>query len=102
MIEPARIEVRHIDDAAVIALIGEFDLASRDRLRAEFRTLRELNCRRVLLDLSQTRFIDSTTLGVLARAHLDGVHISIQGASGIAQKALEVSGLASLFATDEP
>ena len=96
-VDGARIEVQSNNGASVIALIGEFDLASRDQLQQQFRALQEANCRRVVLDLSQTRFLDSTMLGALVRAHLDGLDITIRGASGIAQKALEVTGLASVF-----
>jgi hypothetical protein len=42
-------------------------------------------------------------LGALVRAHQDGLGITIRGASGIALKALEVTGLTALFnAEDAP
>jgi anti-anti-sigma factor len=96
-VESARIEVQSDDGVSVISLIGEFDLATNDLLQQQFRALRDANCRRVVLDLSQTQFLDSTMLGALVRAHRDGLRITIRGASGIAQKALEVSGLATAF-----
>ena len=82
--EGTRIDVQSDNGVSVIALIGEFDLASRDELQQQFQALREANRRRVVLDLSRTRFLDSTVLGALARAHLDGLGITIRGASGIA------------------
>ncbi len=95
-VQRSRIEVQSDNGVAVIALIGEFDLASKDQLRQQFRALREANRRRVVLDLSQTRFLDSTVLGALVRAHQDGLDVTIRGASGIPQKALEVTGLATM------
>jgi hypothetical protein len=44
--------------------------------------------------------MDSTMLGALVRAHRDGLDITIRGATGIAQKALDVSGLATAFHTE--
>jgi len=86
-----------------MALIGEFDLASKDELQQQFQALQEANRRQVVLDLSRTRYLDTTVLGALVRAHRDGLGITIRGASGIALKALEVTGLAALFnAADAP
>ena len=90
-------ELRWDDGVPVMTLIGEFDLSSKDELQRQFRALREANCRRVVLDLSQTRFLDSTTLGVLVRAHRDGLEITLRGATGVAWRALEVSGVGALF-----
>ena len=100
VVEQPRIEVQSDNGVPVIALIGEFDLASKHQLQQQLRALREANCHRVVLDLSQTRFLDSTALGALVRAHQDGLGITIRGASGIAQTALEVTGLATIFHSD--
>jgi anti-anti-sigma factor len=102
-VEGTRIDVQSDDGVSVIALVGEFDLARKDELQQQFQALREANRRRVVLDLSRTRFLDSTVLGALVRAHQDGLGITIRGASGIALKALEVTGLTALFnAEDAP
>jgi anti-anti-sigma factor len=97
----AQIEYQSDNGVPVIALIGEFDLASKDELQQRIRALQEANCPRLVLDLSQTRFLDSTVLGALVRAHRDGLRITIRGASGIAQKALDVTGLATVFDTEK-
>jgi anti-anti-sigma factor len=93
----ARTEVRFDEGVPVVALVGEFDLACKDQLHQQFRALQDAKGRRVVVDLSQTRFLDSTTLGVLVRAHFDGLQITIRGASGIVRRALEVTGLAAVF-----
>ena len=50
--------------AAVVALVGEHDAYSAQRLENEFAVLLEEG-RRIVVDLRETEFIDSTTLSVL-------------------------------------
>jgi anti-anti-sigma factor len=99
MDQRAYVEVRADRDEPVIALIGEFDSASAGELQQQFCNLRAANYRHVVLDFSETRLIDARTLGVMARAYRDGLDITVHGADGIALKALEVAGLATLFHT---
>jgi anti-anti-sigma factor len=53
--------------AAVVALVGEHDAYSSERLESELTVLLESG-RRVVVDLREAVFIDSTTLGVLLSA----------------------------------
>ena len=53
--------------AAVVALAGEHDPYSADRLESELGVLLDEG-RRVVVDLHDAEFIDSTTLSVLLRA----------------------------------
>jgi anti-sigma B factor antagonist len=53
--------------AAVVALVGEHDAYSAERLENELAVLLEEG-RRIVVDLRDTEFIDSTTLSVLLRA----------------------------------
>jgi anti-anti-sigma factor len=62
-----RVEITHTDDAAVVALEGELDLASRASLEATF--ARAIDREHVVVDLARVSFIDSTGIGVLLRAH---------------------------------
>jgi anti-sigma B factor antagonist len=50
--------------AAVVALVGEHDAYSSERLENELAVLLE-ESRRIVVDLRDTTFIDSTTLSVL-------------------------------------
>ena len=52
-------------ERAVIAPVGELDLASAGRLEAEVMRARSTGASRIVLDLSQVDFIDSTGLRVL-------------------------------------
>jgi anti-sigma B factor antagonist len=53
--------------AAVVALVGEHDAYSSSRLDSELGLLLEEG-RRIVVDLRETEFVDSTTLGVLLGA----------------------------------
>jgi anti-sigma B factor antagonist len=53
--------------AAVVALAGEHDAYSADRLESEFDVLLDEG-RRIVVDLRDAEFIDSTTLSALLRA----------------------------------
>lgn len=52
-------------DAAVISLTGEVDLYTAPELKQELVRLIEDGSRTVVIDMTDTTFIDSTTLGVL-------------------------------------
>ena len=56
------------DGVAVVAVAGEADLYTAPELKAALADAIEGGARCVLVDLSQTTFIDSTTLGVLMGA----------------------------------
>jgi anti-sigma B factor antagonist len=55
--------------AAVVALVGEHDAYSAERLESELTALLDEGLR-IVVDLREAAFIDSTTLSVLLRARL--------------------------------
>lgn len=92
--QPVR-DVRREGDAAVVALQGELDLynaqAVRDALTAAVK-----EAGRVVVDLSEVTFVDSTAMGLLieARAQLPDRSAFVLAAPGIeTRRALQVSGL---------
>jgi anti-sigma B factor antagonist len=61
-----RVNTERIDDTtAVIAVAGEVDLYTAPELKRELLAAIEQGVRRIVVDLSEATFIDSTTLGVL-------------------------------------
>jgi len=52
-------------DLVVITLVGEVDLYTAPDLKQELVRVVDEGAQRVLVDMSETTFIDSTTLGVL-------------------------------------
>jgi len=65
----------HIDDAPagpdthVVEVAGEVDLFTAPEFRARIAAPIEAGCTRVIVDLSEVTFIDSSSLGVLIDAH---------------------------------
>ena len=91
--------------AAVVALVGEHDAYSSARLENEFAVLLDEG-RRLVVDLRDTTFVDSTTLSVLLGAR----HGAEQASLGFAlvlpereytqvHRILDLTGLVSAFAT---
>lgn len=88
--------VDRIDDSVVVHLIGELDLYNAPALRESLAALTGEAPRRVVIDLEQVEFVDSTALGVLveARSRLEeprGFLLAAPGAE--TNRALQVSGL---------
>ena len=93
--------------AAVVALVGEHDTYSAARLEGELGVLLEEGCR-VVVDLRDTEFIDSTTLAVLLAARREaeqaklGFTIVLQERNYTqVNQLLDLTGLASTFAIFE-
>jgi len=87
--------VRHDDGAVVVALVGELDLYNAGAVRQALVQACE-GAQRVVVDLSDVRFIDSTALGVLieGRSRLPNRGAFFLAAPGMeTRRALEVSGL---------
>jgi anti-sigma B factor antagonist len=66
--------VERSGDATRLRLTGDLDLSSADELRgAGLRALREPDCRRLLVDMSEVPFMDSTGVGVLVELRNAGL-----------------------------
>jgi anti-anti-sigma factor len=65
---PSRVTVTRHNDRAVVALRGEHEALTAERLRGELDTLLDEG-RAVEVDLTRATFIDSTTIGVLIDVH---------------------------------
>ena len=90
--------------AAVVALVGEHDAYSAERLESELTSLIDEG-QRIVVDLRDTAFIDSTTLSVLLRARLHAEQSSLGFALLLPDRhytqvhqILELTGLGPTFA----
>jgi len=90
--------------AAVVALVGEHDAYSAERLESELTSLLDEG-RRIVVDLRDTAFIDSTTLSVLLGARLHAEQSSLgfalllpDGHYTQVHQILELTGLGPTFA----
>jgi anti-sigma B factor antagonist len=93
--------------AAVVALVGEHDAYSAERLESELTELLDEG-RRIVVDLRDTSFIDSTTLSVLLGARLHAEKSSLGFALLLPDRRytqvhqiLDLTGLAPTFAIFE-
>jgi anti-sigma B factor antagonist len=85
-----------LDGAAVIAPAGEVDLVSVHRVRDVLRRA-AADCRRVVLDLRQVSFMDSSGLRLLVEAQqhaeADGFSFAVVRGPASLERLFEVTGL---------
>lgn len=91
-------EVVTTDDAQVVALRGELDVANADLVK---RTLLASDSSTIVVDLSGLTFIDSSGLTALVQAHnavtRRGCGFEIRGASRDVNRVFEITGLTKLL-----
>jgi len=101
------VEVRDGDQAVVIGVRGELDLASSPALEHELDSGRAASARLVIVDLRELEFMDSTGLSVLVRAHQrateNGQEFAVVRGSQQVQRLLSLTGVADrLTLVDSP
>lgn len=94
-------EVRR--EIAVVAVAGELDMATAPQLQEHVAALTESGRHRLVFDLSETSFCDSTGLSVFVRAKNAcddlGGEIRLAAPQRGVQRILEVSGLDEVLPT---
>ena len=88
-------------DRHVVAVTGEIDLFTAPELKSTLADAQEAGHTRIVVDLTQTTFLDSTALGVLIGAvkrlrSQDGVLTIVNTDPNIA-KTFEITGLDQIF-----
>ncbi|GIJ09483.1 STAS domain-containing protein [Micromonospora andamanensis] len=97
--------VTHVDDddggPTRLRLAGELDMISAPRLNAVIDRLASAGQRRLLIDLTELTFCDSTGIAVFVRgdnrAAAEGGWLRITGAVGRVARVLAVTGLAGVL-----
>jgi anti-sigma B factor antagonist len=92
--------MEEVGTACVVRLGGELDLYNAAQVRSALVDACARAPERVIVDLAEVEFIDSTTLGILieTRAKLDHRGGLMLAAPGLeTRRALEISGLDKLF-----
>lgn len=81
--------------SVVVRLAGELDLYNADEVRAALTRALDGAPDRIVVDMSQVEFIDSTALGILieARSRLGRTRIALAAPQIETRRALQVSGL---------
>jgi anti-sigma B factor antagonist len=93
-----------VGDACVIRLAGELDLYNAEQVRDALRKACADPPGRVVVDLGEVEFLDSTALGVLieARTMLENRRAFLLAAPGLeTRRALQISGLDRHFTVHE-
>ena len=92
--------VEAVGQACVVKLGGELDLYNAPEVREALAAACADSPQRIVIDLSEVEFIDSTALGVLieARTKLENRRAFLLAAPGLeTRRALEISGLDKHF-----
>jgi len=103
---PFRSHLRIVDGVARIQLAGELDMSTAPDVERAFEDALAAGCRRLIVDLRNLAFMDSTGLVLLTRwdigARRDGYDMTlIQGREPI-HRLFEVTGLDRQFTFEEP
>ncbi len=92
------------DGSTVVHLAGELDLYNAHEVREALIACADESPNRLVVDLAQVKFIDSTALGVLieARTRMDNRKAFLLAQPGLeTRRALEISGLDRHFSVHE-
>jgi anti-sigma B factor antagonist len=104
--EPFRVDVEPARESVRVSPVGELDIATVDKLQAEVVRLRESGFNRVVLDLRQVRFIDSTGLRLVleldAAARADSHDLEVIRGSDVVHRIFEVTQVAERLNFVEP
>jgi anti-sigma B factor antagonist len=98
-----RIDDRMLDDGTpVVAVAGEIDLFTAPEFKRHVQRALDHDGQRLVVDLSETTFVDSSSLGVLIGAHRrlaeEGEHpLVVVAAERSVLKTLRITGLDGLF-----
>lgn len=99
-----RVEVRQDGEITVVEIRGEVDLYTAPRLREQLESLVDTEEPRLVVDLAELDFIDSTGLGVLVaalkKARERGGDMVLRNAGRSTHKILEIAGLTKLFSVE--
>ena len=98
--EPAVAGVDHVDGGTVVRLAGELDLYNAGDVRQALLAACEEEPRRLVVDLEEVSFVDSTVLGVFveARSRVADKSTFVLAAPGTeTRRALDLSGLDKHF-----
>jgi anti-sigma B factor antagonist len=89
------------DNAYVLALAGEVDLANSTELDAELGSLTDDGAKQVIVDLLEVPFLESSALGVLLRhsrlLRMKGGEMTLVTDDVRVLRVIEITGLSSYF-----
>jgi anti-anti-sigma factor len=84
-------------DTWFVTVIGEVDLANRERFEAVVEQALHTAPSKLVFDLAGVRFMDSSGLGVLLAATHRTPSVEVRAPSPAIRRLIEISGLTGLF-----
>ena len=104
--QPSTVHCDSAVDGLVIRLVGEIDISSWPLLDKVYEQVIAADPGSVTVDLSAATFVDSTTLGFLARLHQHvtdgGNEFILDSPSRIVTRAIQVCGLDQVLTVRHP
>jgi anti-anti-sigma factor len=101
-VEPFDVHVEQDTDATFVRLSGELDLNCRRQFESTFQRLASVRGRKVVIDLSGLRFIDSSGLRMIleveSQSRRDGLDLAFIPAQGQVRQVLDITGVSSALA----
>jgi anti-sigma B factor antagonist len=88
-------------DVLVITITGEVDMSNVDALRERIGTMVPPGTGRVVFDLGELEFMDSSGLSLLVDVANGVGHAALRAPSAIVRRVVDLTGLASLLPTEE-
>ena len=99
--EPFRCDVEPARESVFVRPVGELDLSTAPVVDAQLSELVTAGFKRLVLDLRELRFLDSTGLRLLlswdARTRAEGVDLSVIPGPASVQRVIDVAGVAHLL-----
>jgi anti-sigma B factor antagonist len=96
-IQPTSVRCIRTDDGLLIRLTGDIDMSSWPQLDEAYATVTGAPPGPVTVDLAEATFVDSTTLGFLAKLHQHvttaGHTFLIESPNRVVRRAIEICGL---------
>jgi anti-sigma B factor antagonist len=100
-----RLEATERDGLAVLAVFGEVDVATAPQLRQLLVETASSGHQRVVVDLAEVDFLDSTGLGILVsglkRFRTLGGDLTVAAAQPRVRKVFDITGLTTVFGLHE-
>jgi anti-sigma B factor antagonist len=84
-------------DTWVVTVIGEVDLANRQRFETVVERALQDSPAKLVFDLTGVRFMDSSGLGVLIASAHRGSSVEVRDPSPAVRRLIEISGLTELL-----
>lgn len=81
----------------VVTVIGEVDLASKDRFHAVVDQALRASPTKLIFDVAGVRFMDSSGLNVLLSAIRSNVEVELRAASPAMRRLIAITGLAEVL-----